>query len=254
MNNISKKLIAGNWKMSLDYEKSLLLSKSLAKLSKKKKNINEALILPDYISLSDVIRNLKGKGFKFGSQNVSFFDLGAYTGEVSLQSLAQAGCNYVLIGHSERRQYFNDRKFISKKIKNVLENSGLTPILCVGESWNEKKSGKTISVIKKQIKEAFSDVKSLRSKKVIIAYEPIWAIGSGKTVKVEEAEFVHGKIRDFVFEIFKSKSPEELGVIYGGSVNVKNYKEFKDNKNISGLLIGGASLKPNDFIEIINNF
>lgn len=254
MKNLSKKIIIGNWKMNLDYKSSLSLSKKITKLIKNKKYKNNILLLPDFLSLPSVIKNINNKNIFYGSQDVSPFSLGAYTGEISLESLKQIRCSYILIGHSERRQYFFDNLLISEKIKNVLENSSLIPILCVGETWKDRQAGKTIEVISEQLKDAFLKVKSLKNKKIIIAYEPVWAIGSGRVVSTSNAILAHKKIKELIIKMFKNNLPKELGIVYGGSVNLDNYKNFQNSEDISGLLIGGTSLKANDFVKIIINF
>jgi triosephosphate isomerase len=253
MKSLSKKIIIGNWKMNLDFRSSISLAKKISQNFSKIKTNHEIVVLPDFLSLSEVSKSLNKKIF-YGSQDVSPFSLGAYTGEVSLEALSQIGCQFVLIGHSERRQYFFDDAFIADKIKNVLENSKIIPILCVGETWNHKKTNQTLKVINRQIKSAFSKIKTLKNKKIIIAYEPVWAIGSGKIVSVDEAVLVHREIKKIINKIFKNKLPLELRVIYGGSINLKNFMNFKNQSDISGFLIGGSSLKASDFIKIINKF
>jgi len=253
MKDISKKIIIGNWKMNLDFKSSISLTKKISQNFSKIKTSHEVVVLPDFLSLSGVSKNLNKKIF-YGSQDVSPFSRGAYTGEVSLEALSQIGCKFVLIGHSERRQYFSDDDIISYKMKNVLENSKITPILCVGETWDQKKSNQTLKVINQQIKAALAKIKTLKNKNLIIAYEPVWAIGSGKIVSVEEAVLVHQEIKKIINKMFKDKLPLELRVIYGGSVNLNNFIEFKNQLDISGFLIGGASLKASDFVKIINKF
>lgn len=253
MKELSKKIIIGNWKMNLDFKSSISLAKNISKHFSKIKTDHEVVVLPDFLSLSEVSKNLNKKVF-CGTQDVSPFALGAYTGEISLEALSQIGCQFVLIGHSERRQYFSDEILIADKIKNVLENSKITPILCVGETWAQKKSNQTLKVITQQIKSALVKIKTLKDKKIIIAYEPVWAIGSGKIVSVEEAVLVHQEIKKIINKIFKNKLPLEFRVIYGGSVNLKNFLAFKNQPDISGFLIGGSSLKASDFVKIINKF
>lgn len=254
MKNLSKKIVIGNWKMNLNYKDSIALAKKINSGLKGKKFFNEVIILPDFSSLSDVKKNIKNKNIFCGAQDVSPFPLGSYTGEVSLESLKQLSCSYVLIGHSERRQKFFDDTLVASKMKNVLENSDIVPILCVGETLIEKNSGNAWKIISSQIKEAFSQVKTLRGKKIIIAYEPVWAIGTGKIVEVSDAVDIHKKIRLFVKENFSKNAPSELGVIYGGSVDLQKYQNFCKLEDVSGFLVGGASLKASDFTKIAINF
>lgn len=253
MKDLSKKIIIANWKSELDIRGSGALFGRLSKSFNKKNFKNDIVILPDFLSLAKISHN-KNKNIFYGAQDVSPFSFGAYTGEVAVNNIYQVGASYVLIGHSERRAYFSEDKIIPQKIKNVLEQGKVIPILCVGETWEQRKKNQTINVIKKQLQEAFSLVKSLRGKKIIIAYEPVWAIGSGRVVSITEAVLVHRKIREIMSQIFKNNGPAELGVVYGGSVNLKNYQNFKNNSAISGLLIGGASLKASDFIKIASDF
>jgi triosephosphate isomerase (TIM) len=254
MKNLSQKIIIANWKMNLDYKSSIILANKLFKNFNKKSIANKILVLPDFLPLAEIIKNFKSKKISYGAQDVSPFSLGAYTGEVSLESLKYLGCEYVLLGHSERREYFYDDKNIALKVENVIKKSDIIPIICVGESWSQRKTNKTWESIEVQLKTAFSKIKGLRGKTIIIAYEPVWAIGSGKVVSVSDALIVHKKIKDFISTKFKKSLPRELGVVYGGSLNLKNYKDFSKLSDISGLLVGGASLKISDFSKIINNF
>ncbi len=253
MNNVSQKIIIGNWKMSLDYKKSLILAKKIISNSSKISKKNEVLLLPDFLSIGDVSKVLNKK-ILLGSQDVSPFSLGAYTGEVSLESLKQISCSYILVGHSERRQFFNDDLMIADKINNIFKNSSITPILCIGETLEQKKNGLTLSVIEDQLKKAFSKSKNISSKKIIIAYEPIWAIGSGRIVLIDDLQAVIKQIEKVLSKIFKNKKNLEYKIVYGGSVNLKNFQQFKNVPGVSGLLIGGASLNASDFIKIVNNF
>lgn len=248
-----KKIIIGNWKMNLDYKASISLAKKISQQISKIKTKHEVAVLPDFLTLSEVSKVLNKKIF-YGSQDVAPFSLGSYSGEVSLESLKQIACSFVLIGHSERRQFFSEEVLIADKMKNVLKNSQLIPILCVGETWSQKKSNQTLEVITQQLKSAFSKIKALKNKKIIIAYEPVWAIGSGKIVLVEEAVVIHREIKKIVNKIFKNTLDLDIRVIYGGSVNLNNFSEFKNQVDISGFLIGGASLKPLDFVKIIDKF
>lgn len=253
MKNISKKIIIGNWKMNLNYKDSVILGKKIINNLKGRRIKNEVVILPDFSALSSISQIIK-KPLVLGAQDIAKNKLGAYTGEVSLESLKQLNCSYILIGHSERRQYFFDDEMIADKMKNVLENSNITPILCIGETLGQKRSGKTLSVLEKQIKTAFSKIGKLANKKIIIAYEPVWAIGTGRVVTVADAIAIHKKIKSLVEKICHNNLPKELGIIYGGSVNINNFSNFKNCPDISGLLIGGTSLRVGDFLNIVNNF
>ncbi|MFA5644573.1 MAG: triose-phosphate isomerase [Patescibacteria group bacterium] len=250
----SRKLIIGNWKMNLDYKASLSLAQKITKDLAKKKIKNNVLLLPDFLSLAEIVKNCKNKNVSYGAQDVAPFPVGSYTGEVSLESLKKIGCKYVLVGHSERRQHFFDDRLVAEKMENIIKHNSLIPILCVGESWGQRRAGKTTDVIAKQLETAFSRIESLKGKRIVLAYEPIWAIGTGKNILPAEAVVVHKKIREIMVSKFKNNFPKELEIVYGGSVNLKNYLDFKNIQDISGLLIGGTSLRADDFFKIAKNF
>jgi triosephosphate isomerase len=251
-----KKIIAGNWKMNLDCKNSLILADKLNKILNIKKSRNEVIIFPDFSSLFLVSQIIKDGQIKFGSQNVAHKSLGAYTGEVSLESLKQLSCKYVLIGHSERRRYFADNDLVTDKLFNVLKNSKIKPILCIGESLAQRKKGETFKILEKQLKEAFSKLKirDLENKNIIIAYEPIWAIGTGLVAEVEDIVKAHKKIKEIFSKMFRKSSIKPAKVLYGGSVNVDNFLNLQKLPEVDGLLIGGASLKAGDFLDIAYNF
>ena len=250
-----KKIVAGNWKCNTTLQTGLELAASVLDSVVKSGDPGvQVVICPPFVHLTGVTGIIDNQRVKAGAQNCGAEAKGAYTGEVSLESLKQLKCEYVLIGHSERRQYFNDDDLIADKMKNVLDHSNIIPILCIGETLKQKRAGKTLVVLEKQLKTALSNIKNLSSKKIIIAYEPIWAIGSGRVIIVAEAISIHKKIRALIEKICHNNLPKELGIIYGGSINMKNFENFKNCSDISGLLIGGASLKANDFINIVNNF
>jgi triosephosphate isomerase (TIM) len=254
MKTIKRKIIAGNWKMNLDYKQSISLARDIHKKLKKRRSNNDILLLPDFLSFSETSQNFKGPGIFYGVQDVSPFTLGSYTGEVALESLKKMNCSYILVGHSERRRYFDEDRLVSAKIENILSNSDIDPILCIGETEEERRNGKTLELIEKQLRDAFSKTKDLRREKLILAYEPVWAIGSGKTPAPSDVVEVNEGIINIVLKIFGDNKPKELGILYGGSVNVDNFHDFKNLENVSGLLIGGASLIADDFLEIVDNF
>lgn len=231
--------------MQLDYKESINLAQSFAKQFKKISN--EVVVCPDFSSLATVAETIKKSALKLGAQDVAAHTVGAYTGEVSAKSLKQLGVKYVLIGHSERRQEFNEEgKLLKLKIVQALA-SGLVPVLCTGESLAQKRAKKTQVVLRKQLVEALAGLKIDDSKLLVIAYEPIWAIGSGKTISPQEAESIHVFIKGVLTEII-GQIPR---VLYGGSVEAKNASEFLEWPNIDGLLIGGASLKVDEFSKIV---
>lgn len=240
-----KKIIIANWKMQLNRVESLELAKEIKK--RVKNSQAEIVVCPDFLVLADVSKILKSSPIKIGSQDCAFLDKGALTGEVSPNNLKELGVEYVLIGHSERRSQMSESGIIiNKKIKAALR-SDLVSVLCVGESLSEKEAGKTKKVLLSQLKEALSGVDSIKKNNLIIAYEPIWAIGTGVTINPKIANEIHGFLVDQVYKI----SNKKVNVIYGGSVNEMNYINFLCQDKISGLLVGGASLKADSFIKLI---
>lgn len=239
-----KKILIANWKMQLDYKSSLELAKKFAKNFKK--SSDELIICPDFSVLSPTAEIIKKSALKLGAQDVAAYSLGAYTGEVNAKSLKQLGVKYVLIGHSERRQFLGeDGKLLKLKVAQALE-AGLVPVLCVGESAAQKKAKKTHLILKKQLSEVLDGLKVTDSKDLIVAYEPIWAIGTGRAILPQEAESNHVFIKGALAEII-GQIPR---VLYGGSVNSQNAGDFLEWPNIDGLLVGGASLKVDEFSKI----
>lgn len=244
-----KKVIAGNWKMNMTPSEAKEL---IAKL-KDACNVTESDVIFIVPSIDVVVANdcLKGTNIKLGTQNFYFEDKGAFTGEISAKMILDAGAEYIIIGHSERRGIFGeDDVMINKKLKKAHE-SGLKPILCCGESLELRENGTYKSFIEGQIKSAFDGVSEADAAKTIIAYEPIWAIGTGKTATSDEAEEVCKLIRDTILKLYSDKTASEIRIQYGGSVNASNAKELFEKPDIDGGLVGGASLKE-DFIKIVN--
>lgn len=244
-----KKVIAGNWKMNMTPSETKEL---IAKL-KDGCNVTESDVIFIVPSIDVVVANdcLKGTNIKLGTQNFYFEDKGAFTGEISAKMILDAGAEYIIIGHSERRGIFGeDDLMINKKLKKAHE-SGLKPILCCGESLELREKGTYKSFIEGQIKSAFDGVSEADAAKTIIAYEPIWAIGTGKTATSDESEEVCKLIRDTIIKLYSDKTASEIRIQYGGSVNASNAKELFEKPDIDGGLVGGASLKE-DFIKIVN--
>lgn len=244
-----KKVIAGNWKMNMTPSEAKEL---IAKL-KDACNVTESDVIFIVPSIDVVVASvcLKGTNIKLGTQNFYFEDKGAFTGEISAKMILDAGAEYIIIGHSERRGIFGeDDVMINKKLKKAHE-SGLKPILCCGESLELRENGTYKSFIEGQIKSAFDGVSEADAAKTIIAYEPIWAIGTGKTATSDEAEEVCKLIRDTILKLYSDKTASEIRIQYGGSVNASNAKELFEKPDIDGGLVGGASLKE-DFIKIVN--
>jgi triosephosphate isomerase (TIM) len=246
-------LIAGNWKMNNDLNESKdLISKLLGGL----KNLNstcEVVICPPFTSLSEVSSMIRDSKIKLGAQNIHEEENGAFTGEVSAKMLLSAGCEYVIIGHSERRTIYKESdELINKKIKRALKNN-LKPIFCVGELLEEREKNITEQVIKSQVLKGLRDFSLGDLKDLIIAYEPVWAIGTGKTATPQQAEEVHLFIRTLLASNFSSEFAENLRILYGGSVKPDNSKDLLSQKNIDGALVGGACLNADSFISIIKS-
>ena len=244
-----KKIVAGNWKMNMTPAKAVELINSL----KNEINTNEVdvVVCPPYVCLPAVLDAVKGTNIAVGAQNMHFEESGAYTGEIAPSMLVELGVKYVIIGHSERRQYFAETDVtVNKKVLKAIEHN-LVPILCVGESLEEREQGITIDLVRLQTKVALKDVKAEDAKKVVIAYEPIWAIGTGKTATSAQAEEVCKAIREVVAEVYGQEVADEVRVQYGGSVNAGNANELFNMGNIDGGLVGGASLKA-EFTSIVN--
>jgi triosephosphate isomerase len=246
-----KKVIAGNWKMNNDLtETQNLISKLSNGLSKEKINC-DVIVCPPFTSLMEASSLLKNTTIKLGAQNMFYEDSGAYTGEISASMLKSVGCEYVILGHSERRTFFYDtNEVINKKIKKALE-SGLKPIFCIGETLEQREKNVTIEVIKQQLTIGLGDISENSLSNIIVAYEPVWAIGTGRNATPEQAEDVHKYIRSWIKEKYSSNVAENLVIQYGGSVKPDNAKELLSQKDIDGALVGGACLKAESFIYII---
>ena len=245
-----KKVIAGNWKMNMNLHQSQkLVSEILNGLGKDSKV--EVIVCPPFTSLSEVNSLLKGTQVKLGAQNMYYEESGAYTAEISADMLKSVGCEYVILGHSERRVIFNESdKLINKKIKTAIIKE-LKPIFCVGELLEQRESGETMKVISAQIEKGLEGITSDQMKNIIIAYEPVWAIGTGKTATPQQANEVHLFIRELVAKKFSTVVAENLIIQYGGSVKPDNAGELLSQKDIDGALIGGACLKADSFLSII---
>ena len=240
-------IVAGNWKMHNTIGESIALAQAIKEGSKDIKN-GEVIIAPPFTSLYSVGVAIKGSQVSLAAQNMHYEDKGAFTGEIAPGMLKDVGCAYVLLGHSERRKYFHETdEDINSKVKKALA-IGLKPILCVGETEDERVKGVTQLVVEKQIKKALSGVDKID--KVVIAYEPVWAIGTGKVATSAQAEEVHSFIRGILKELYGDVS-QSIRILYGGSVTKDNIGELIGMENIDGALVGGASLKPEAFLGII---
>ena len=245
-----RKVIAGNWKMNKLPNEAIEFIDSLAKLVKDTKN--EVIICAPYTDLFYVLLQAQGTNIKVGAQNMHFEDSGAYTGEVSGEMLKAIGVEYVIIGHSERRQYFNETdETVNKKIKAAFKH-GLKPIVCVGETLEQREQGLANDIIRTQTKLALDGLSKDEVKNTIIAYEPIWAIGTGKTATSEDANNSIKEIRNEIEKNYGKDVADEVIIQYGGSVKSKNSKELFETSDIDGGLVGGASLDPEEFSKIVN--
>ena len=244
-------VVAGNWKMNKTPAHTVELINELKPLVADSKN--KCIVCVPYTNLANAIEASKGSNIEVGAQNMYFEESGAYTGEIAPSMLTEMGVKYVIIGHSERRQYFNETdETVNKKVIKAFEH-GLTPIICVGESLEQREQGITFELVALQTKIALLGLTEEQVKKCIIAYEPIWAIGTGKTATSDRAQEVCQKIRETVASVYGSAAAEEIIIQYGGSVNAGNSAELFAKSDIDGGLVGGASLKANDFSVIVNS-
>ena len=245
-----RKVIAGNWKMNMLPNEAIAYIQEFAPLVEKSEA--EVILCVPYTDLFYCLLNVQGTNIKIGAQNMHFAENGAYTGEVSGKMLKSIGVEYVIIGHSERREYFAETdETVNKKIKAAFENE-LKPIVCVGEKLEQREAGITDEIITKQTELALEGLTSEQVKNTIIAYEPIWAIGTGKTATSEDANNSIIAIRNKIKEIYGEDVSKEVIIQYGGSVKSSNAKELFSTSDIDGGLVGGASLKPEEFSKIVN--
>lgn len=246
-----KMIIAGNWKMNKDIKETfdflLPLKNNLIG-----QNLSvEVVVCPPFTSLFVASEMLKETNIKLGAQNVFYEVEGAYTGEISPKMLKSVKCEYVIIGHSERRKYFYETdEIVNKKVKKAIE-FGLKPIICVGETLEEREKGITFNVLERQVKGAFEGLSSDQIKEVVIAYEPVWAIGTGRNATPEQAQEAQKFIRELVAELFNDEVAQNLTIQYGGSVTSENAYSLLSQPDVDGALVGGASLKVDSFLKII---
>lgn len=244
-----RRIIAGNWKMNKTPSEAKVLIDELLPLVKND-GVDVVFCVPA-IDIVPAVEAVKGSNVSIGAENLYFEESGAYTGEISPNMLSDAGVKYVIIGHSERREYFAETdETVNKKVKKAFEHE-LTPIICCGETLTQRKQGIYVDWIRMQIKIAFQDVTADQAKKAVIAYEPIWAIGTGETATADQAQEVCAAIRQVIGEVYDTATAEAIRIQYGGSMNAGNAAELLAKPDIDGGLIGGASLKP-DFGKIVN--
>ncbi len=243
-------LIAGNWKMFKTGSKAVETAEKLAALSKDI-TLTDIMIAPTHLSLPLVAQKLKGTNVKTGAQNLYYENEGAYTGEVSAEMIKDTGAEYVIIGHSERRQFFGETdESVCRKIKAAVK-AGLIPVMCIGESEQERDEKNTFSILDKQVKNGLKDFVSDDIETLVLAYEPIWAIGTGKTASADQVDEIHKYLRSLLGQMFSDDFAKGIRILYGGSVKPENVKELMAIEDVDGALVGGASLDPDKFIKII---
>ncbi len=248
-----RKVIAGNWKMNKNLNESISLIKEIKLASLNLPGKVDIVICPPFTSLETAAALVKESAVKLGAQNMHFEDSGAFTGEISASMLKSVGVEYVILGHSERRTIFKETdEIINKKLKKAL-STGLKPIFCVGETLEERESGRMESVIETQIVNGLKEIPNSDFANIIIAYEPVWAIGTGRNASPAQAEEVHVLIRNLVKKLYSESAAEKCVIQYGGSVKPDNSRELLSMPNIDGALVGGACLKADSFVDIIKS-
>jgi triosephosphate isomerase len=251
MNSKRRPILAGNWKMNMTATQARELASKLIPLVSAAKD-REIVLGPPFTALAAVAETIKGTDIGLAAQNLHWEDKGAFTGEISADMLLDSGCKYVIIGHSERRQYFGETdETVNRKLRQALRK-GLLPIVCVGETLPEREAGKLNEIIGRQVTGGLKDLSAEDMKKLVIAYEPVWAIGTGRTATPEQANEVHVLIRRKVRELASADIAEGLRIQYGGSVTPENVSQLMAMPDIDGALVGGASLKPESFAALVN--
>jgi len=242
-------IIAGNWKMNKTIEEAIKLVREI------KNNLRddvETVVCVPFTSLYEVKKEIAGTSLKLGAQNMHWEDSGAFTGEISPIMLKEIGVDYVIIGHSERRQYFGETdETVNKKIKSAIKHN-ITPIVCVGETLEQREANIEKEIVKSQVLKAFSGIEGINIENMVIAYEPVWAIGTGKTASKEDANDMIAFIRNIIMEEYGRETADRVRIQYGGSVNSGNITEIMNQSDIDGALVGGASLKPEEFVKLMS--
>jgi triosephosphate isomerase len=248
-----KTIIAGNWKMNQSISESVALAQGIVEQAQSLSNLEvDVVICPPYLALTEVKKVVAGTSVKLGAQDVHWESNGAYTGKISTEMLVDAGVEYVILGHSEQRTYFGETdEIVNKKLKKSLD-SGLTPLVCVGETLEERDSGAMNTVLKNQLEGSYADLSEADALKTVIAYEPVWAIGTGKVATDDQAQEAHAYIRSVLKVLYSDSVSESIRIQYGGSMKPGNARGLLGQKDVDGGLIGGASLQAESFIGIIN--
>ena len=248
-----KKIVAGNWKMNTTPVEGVELAKNVVAGRGEVCSCVDFIVCPPFTHLSEVVKVTRGSGIAVGAQNCAAEAKGAYTGEVSAQMIASLGVEYVILGHSERREYYGETsKTLNAKMEQAYAN-GLTPIYCVGEKLDEREAGKHFDVVKAQLEEVVYNLTEEQFAKLVVAYEPVWAIGTGKTATAEQAQEIHAFIREVLRAKFGPKA-DDTAILYGGSCKPSNAAEIFAKADVDGGLIGGAALKAEDFLAIGKGF
>ena len=251
MNKLRKPIIAGNWKMNKTATEARDLASKLIPLVSGVKD-RDIVLAPPFTSIPAVAETIKGTNMALSAQDLFWEEKGAFTGEISAEMLLDLGCKYVIIGHSERRQFFGEtEETANRKVRQAL-NKGLLPIVCVGELLSEREAGKANEVIERQVVGALKGVAAAEMQKIVIAYEPVWAIGTGKTATPDQANEIHAFIRQKIKSMYNGDVAGALRIQYGGSVTPENVSTLMAKPDIDGALVGGASLKPESFAALVN--
>jgi triosephosphate isomerase len=247
-----KPFVAGNWKMNTDTDSGVRLAEAVADRSSETAGRSVSVaVIPPFVYLQAVVKAVVTSRIAVGAQDIYYEQNGAFTGEISASMLKDVGCTYVLCGHSERRHVIGESdELVSKKVSAAI-SGGLLPILCVGELLEEREAGRTVEVVTRQMERGLAGLSAEKVSAVVVAYEPVWAIGTGLTATPEQAQDVHALIRKLLSEAYDSQLAEGTSILYGGSVKADNAAELMREKDVDGLLVGGASLKADDFVAII---
>lgn len=253
---MKNKIIIANWKMYLSYEDTIKTSHKFLKLKKRIASNKEVVLCPSFIALKEVCDIFKKGAVKIGTQDAFWEERGAYTGEISPSDIRSVGCQYVLLGHSERRKYGNEtNETIHNKVKAVLKNN-LIPIICIGENWEERRNGQKDHIIMRDVNEVLGGISLKDTDKIIIAYEPVWAISTGVGIyaEPEEVKYAHELIHQVLIDLFDAVTTNKLfRLIYGGSVNSQTVKSYTGMSEVGGVLVGNASQNAEEFITLIEN-
>ncbi|MCC6275706.1 MAG: triose-phosphate isomerase [Leptospiraceae bacterium] len=247
-----EKIIAGNWKMNLNLKDAQVLSKGIKDGLAGKKRNETVIVFPSSIHIPVVSEILSGSGVEVGTQNIYPSKLAAFTGEITTDQTKDFGLKYSLVGHSERRQFLKEsNEFLNTKVVFCLKE-GIIPVYCIGETLQEREAGKTFEILKTQLQEGLKNISSTDSLKLVVAYEPVWAIGTGKVATPEQAEEAHLYVRNELAKIFDQNAANTIPILYGGSVKPDNVKSLLEKPNIDGGLVGGASQKTESFLALIS--